>query len=72
MRYGKQTGVGWAWEFQDSNGNWVLCNWAEPFKEMLDDDQFAKPCSVAKKIRVELVPTSKRNRQRYEIPDQTQ
>lgn len=64
----KRTGIGWAWEFQDINGEWQICNWSEPFKTLLDDDEFAKPCSEARKIRVELIPTSKRNRKRYGIP----
>ncbi len=69
MRQAKRTGIGWAWEFQYPDGSWHLCNWSEPFKGMLDDDEFTKPCGEARKVRVELVPTSKRNRQRYDIPD---
>ena len=67
MRHGKHTGIGWAWEFQDIEGNWVLCNWAEPYKEMLLNDEHSKPADGCRLIRVELVPTSKRNRKRYGI-----
>ena len=56
--------TGWAWEFQDLDGQWVLCNWAEPYKDWLKDND-EKPSDEARKIRVELVPTSKRNRKRY-------
>jgi len=68
MRQGKDTGIGWAWEFQDINGNWVLCNWSEPFKKMLDNNEFAKPADGCRMVRVELVPTSKSARKRYGIP----
>ena len=67
MKIGKHTGIGWAWEFQYPDGSWHLCNWAEPFKEWLDNDEFIKPSDEARKVRVELVPTSKRNRKRYGI-----
>ena len=69
MNKGKRTGLGWTWEFQHPDGSWHLCNWAEPFKAMLDGDEFAKPDDGARKVRVELVPTSKRNRQRYEVDE---
>jgi hypothetical protein len=62
----KLTGVGWAWEFQDLDGKWVICNWAVPFKEWLKDD-YSKPSDEARPIRVEIIPTSKRNRKRYGI-----
>ncbi len=69
MRQAKRTGIGWAWEFQYPNGSWHLCNWAEPFQVCLGRDDDFKPSPEARKVRVELVPTSKRNRQRYDIPD---
>ena len=55
----------WAWEFQDLDGQWVLCNWSEPYKSMLLNDEDSKPSDEARMVRVELVPTSKRNRKRY-------
>ena len=70
MRHGKRTGIGWAWEFQYPDGSWHLCHWAEPYKDWLDFDKNAKPSDEARKVRVELVPTSKRNRERYGISDQ--
>ena len=63
----RRTGVGWAWEFRDLDGNWVLCNWSVPFKQWLLNDDHSKPCDEARMVRVELVPTSQRNRQRYGI-----
>lgn len=60
----KIRGLGWTWEFQPQyRGTWVLCNWAEAYKAFLHDDN--KPMDGARKVRVELVPTSKRNRKRY-------
>ena len=57
---------GWAWEFQGVvDGKWILCNWAEPYQSMLLNDDDSKPSDDARMIRVELVPTSKRNRKRY-------
>ena len=67
MRQGKRTGVGWAWEFEYPDGTWHLCNWAEPFKEMLLNDDDIKPSDEARLVRVELIPTSKRNRERYDL-----
>lgn len=62
----QRRGYGWAWEFQqEHDGPWVLCNWAAPFKTVLAQDEFSKPCDDARMVRVELVPTSKRNRKRY-------
>lgn len=61
-----QRGFGWTWEFQPEHGGpWVLCNWAAPFKSVLLDEIDAKPSDDARMVRVELVPTSKRNRKRY-------
>lgn len=72
-RLGTNTGVGWAWEIKDPDGNWVLCNWAEPFKCMLYQDEQSMPGLPGDKdqrpVRVELVPTSKRNRKRYRVED---
>jgi len=66
MRQGKRTGIGWAWEFQFPDGSWHLCNWSEPFKELLiGAEDISKPSDEARLVRVELVPTSKRNQERY-------
>jgi len=62
----KRTGIGWAWEYQDIDNVWHIVNWSEPFKNMLVDG-YAKPSDDARIIRVELIPTSKRNRKRYGI-----
>jgi len=62
----QRRGFGWTWEFQpEHDGQWVLCNWAAPFKSVLLDDEHSKPSDEARPVRVELVPTSKRNRKRY-------
>jgi hypothetical protein len=63
----RRTGVGWAWELQDFDGEWVICNWAAPFKEWLLKDEHSKPSDEALPIRVEIIPTSKRNRKRYGV-----
>ena len=69
MKQGKRTGIGWAWEFQYPDGSWSLCNWAEPYKEWMTGgselSEHMKPSPEARLVRVELVPTSKRNRERY-------
>lgn len=60
----KVRGFGWAWEFQpEYRGPWILCNWSQPFPSMLTDEN--KPSDEARKVRVELVPTTKRDRKRY-------
>jgi len=69
MRKGQRTGIGWAWEFQYPDGSWHLCNWSEPFKNMLDCDCKSIPSEDARMVRVELVPTSQRNRKRYEVSE---
>ena len=69
MRQAKRTGIGWTWEFQYPDGTWHLCNWADPFKQWLIDAEESKPSDDARLVRVELVPTSKRNRKRYEISE---
>lgn len=62
----KRKGFGWAWEFQPVlGGPWVLCNWAVPYKTVLENDDHGKPGDEARMVRVELVPTSARNRKRY-------
>lgn len=68
MKLGQRTGIGWAWEFQYPDGSWHLCNWSEAFQESLDRDDESKPADGARKVRVELVPLSRRNRERYEVP----
>jgi|GEM_PF-5148285 len=71
MKQGKRTGIGWAWEFQYPDGSWHICHWAEPYKEWMTGNSecamHMKPSDEARLVRVELVPTSKRNRERYEI-----
>lgn len=61
----QRRGYGWTWEFQpEHDGEWVLCNWAAPFRSLLEDDN-SKPCDDARPVRVELVPTNARTRKRY-------
>lgn len=66
-KIGHRTGTGWAWEFQDPNGNWVLCDWSVPYKEWLLNDDHSKPSDEARMVHVELVPTSAKHRKRYGI-----
>ena len=50
-------GRGWAWAIKDHRGRWLLCNWAHPKKECLDDE--GKPSPEARKVWVKLVPANK-------------
>jgi hypothetical protein len=62
----QRRGYGWAWEFKPlRDADWELCNWAAPSLELLEMDESSKPCDDARAVRVELVPTTKSDRQRY-------
>lgn len=63
-----ETGFGWAWEFQGINGEWLICNWCEPSKQMLLNTPLdQRPTDDCRPIRVALVPTSDRARKRYGV-----
>ena len=45
-------GRAWAWAIQNDKGRWMLCNWAHPTKQALEDD--GKPSPEARKVWVKL------------------
>lgn len=64
--YRQRQGYGWTWEFKPMHGeDYHLCHWALPTKAVLLLEIDSKPSDDARPIRVELVPTGKRNRKRY-------
>jgi hypothetical protein len=50
-------GIGYAWVMQDDNGEWEICNWAEPCKDMI---MKSKPSPEAKVVKVRMILFSKR------------
>ena len=50
-------GRAWAWAIREGNGKrWLICNWAHPTKEALDEDE--KPSPEARKVWVKIVPAN--------------
>ena len=49
-------GKAWAWKIQDEKGRWVMCNWACPTRQGLDED--GKPSTEARALRVHIIPAN--------------
>ena len=50
----------WAWAIETKPGKWELCYWAMATRRLLMQEP--RPSPEARAMRVELVPTSKRNK----------